>query len=219
MSVEILDRSALLAYDAYASMLEKYTPLFGSLMSGNTQFDADDLKQEVALKFIKHFKTESMWFEVEHKRAYIVKSARNMASRLWERTQSSESIDDEESITNKKLSTEGASNSQMYKDSIPKKLLLKIKRMRESELSLFEQKLIQLNFYEGAKPAQVTEILIREFPEVLQKQFPVAWAQPKKERMTLLKQIIAGECNRTKAKYLPKLKKIIKESGYKKPST
>lgn len=198
-------------HEAY-ERVEKHIPYIRTLMFGDYGY-AEDLSQEIQIKFFERFKKDSDWWNhIDRKNAFIRQSARNLAFNLRRKMPSDLiSIDDESNIhLRDSLSDEGASCSQMNENIDYESYRAQIKEILTEEFSGYEQKLVQLNFFERCKPTHIAEILMQEYPDVLEKEYPGVKKQSP-QHIQSLRMFIQVDCNRLNAKFLQRLKRRIKD--------
>lgn len=151
--------------------------------------DAEDLEQEVNIKFITLFGNNAQWWEeVKSKRSYVFMMITHTAIDVIRRNQRVVIEEPQEQLDEK--SDEGnfvaGLNDKIDRDKFHLQLLDLLKN-----LSAYEQKLVWMTFFEGCKPGQVAYILRETYPD----------KDPK---------AIAWDCNAAQAKFRARLKKLLK---------
>lgn len=209
MSADNSGEQAREPFELFYPLVERYAPRYRAL-AGNLGLDADDLKQEILIKFLKRFKTVADWHGVTNKTAYLLRAAKNVAFTMRKRLPvKHDSLDDEENDKLRNiLSDDGNSCSQINTKIDLAETHIQINKMLE-EFSEYERLLIQLHINEGCKPNHVANLVVEEYFATLQKAYPSLTLGNTSE----FKNTIKIDCNAAAAKFRQKLKKKISDGG------
>lgn len=193
----------------FEPFINKYVPYYRKLMRDSYFYTWEDLQNEIFLKLSDRFKEGIDWEKIDNKNAYLVVTARHMAFTLLKRCPTNiDSLAEEENLKScKNLSDEGFSCSQIIEKTERGPLLVQINKMLANEFSDYERLLLQLNFIQGCKPVHVAEILIKEYPDILEKEYSGLLPADDQRKIKRLEKCVQTDCNAVKAKFRQKLRK------------
>lgn len=210
MSAE--NQSAAGLHTAYI-IVDRFFPFFRREVDNNYH-DAEDVCQELKLKFALKFERDPGWWDrVENGYGYVMWAGRNMAFDLRKRSRSRHvSLTDKES----KISQEARAAEADFVTDLDRKIdyepfRLQMRKILEDGFSRYEKKLIVLKMFQGCRPALVADIMILEYRDILAEKYPERVAAGRSEDLEFLKTSIAKDCNLAEAKFRHKLRRTLRD--------
>jgi RNA polymerase sigma factor (sigma-70 family) len=165
--------------------IENHRPYF--IRIARTKEDAQDIAQEVRLKFLQRSSEDPDWWsKIENKNSYVRISGRNEVISLYRITpQNNDSIDKPDPTGNRELSDGGrwarSLETRFDRDVLRRKLVKAMEDFTDEE-----KELIRLSYFEGCKPRHIAKLLNLDY------------------------RYVQADCNRARAKFLARVKGILK---------
>ena len=141
--------------------IERYKPFFKKIAA--TAQDANDILQEVHIKFYKYSqKNPGWWAKIEKKGAYIMRAGKNANINMHRAAPEKKDSIDEPDPTGSRQISDGWRGAQDIEDNINRdEIRQKLVQAMES-LTDDEKQLIKLSYFEGCKPKQIAKMLGRD---------------------------------------------------------